>query len=199
MAPAQQAGSKQELSIKDAMFLLELMRDSPQAILFYISPYCQKTGAKPNTVAKRLSEIKKRNGLNIVTTTNPSTGNNGYAVPKAASTAKCGSGDDESDAKPKAKRERAPKAAGKPFAPELPSANWVKVEASDSQGLGAAYSLPSPADSTAGATPLGTAAVGGINGWSMAQIPFYMSQKKRSLDDWDEREHHSNKKIKNES
>ncbi|KIW92911.1 uncharacterized protein Z519_06760 [Cladophialophora bantiana CBS 173.52] len=199
MAPTQQASSKQELSTKDAMFLLELMRDSPQPILFYISPYCQKTGAKPNTVAKRLSEIKKRNGLNIVTTTNPPTGNNGYAVPKAACAGKRGRGDDESEGKPNVKRGRALKAAGEPFAQEPPSVNRVKVEASDFQGLGVTYSLPSPADSTAGTTPLGTTAMGEITGWSMTQIPLYMSQKKRTLNDFQEREHDINKKIKTES
>ncbi|KAL2423898.1 hypothetical protein ABEF95_009547 [Exophiala dermatitidis] len=54
---------------KDATYLFEVFRESPQPITIHIGGYAAKTGAKPNTVIKRLSEIKKRNKLNLVTTT----------------------------------------------------------------------------------------------------------------------------------
>ncbi|KAJ9504326.1 hypothetical protein LTR99_005743 [Exophiala xenobiotica] len=56
-------------AVKDAMYLFDLFRESPQPVLINIGPYAAKTGAKPNTIVKRLGEIKKRNHLNIITTT----------------------------------------------------------------------------------------------------------------------------------
>ncbi|KIW28971.1 uncharacterized protein PV07_04822 [Cladophialophora immunda] len=214
MAPAQSANSKQELSTKDAMFLLELMRDSPQAILFHIGPYCQKTGTKPNTIVKRLGEIKKRNRLNIVTTTSPpGGGNSNFAAPRVSSAVKRERGGDDSEAKPKVKGEWAPK-TGKQHAPEALFTERVKVETSSSHGLGsvAAYGLPSPAESAAGTPFMPVAAAGGVAaspmaaaGAIMAQIPLYMPQK-RSSSDREEYERDSsanrngvtNKKIKTE-
>ncbi|KAH0828382.1 hypothetical protein FOPE_01649 [Fonsecaea pedrosoi] len=173
MAPGQQ--SKQELSSKDAMFLLELMRDSPQAILFHIGPYCEKTGTKPNTIVKRLGEIKKRNGLNIITTTSPPNGNTrAYAAPKAPSKSKPKSADDK-ETKPNIKAELEPQ-SGKLNATELAMANGFKVEMSDPSSPGVAYGLPSPAESAAGA---GKAATPTTNGVPMAHMPLYMPQKRR--------------------
>ncbi|KIX99282.1 uncharacterized protein Z520_04858 [Fonsecaea multimorphosa CBS 102226] len=206
MAPTQNTNNKQELSTKDAMFLLELMRDSPQPILFHIGPYCHKTGAKPNTIVKRLGEIKKRNGLNIVTTTSPPSGNNnGFAVPRVSSAAKRETGED-SEAKPKVKRERvAPKTTGKQNAPDLSIAEQhVKVETGNPHphDLGVAYGLPSPAESAAEplfATPTAAAPTPVATGANVAQIFGYMPQK-RSLDDRDSIDNGvPNKKVKAEN
>ena len=60
--------SNMSTATKDAMFLFDLFRESPTPILIQIGPYANKTGAKPNTIIKRLAGIKARNGLNINTT-----------------------------------------------------------------------------------------------------------------------------------
>ncbi|OAP57775.1 hypothetical protein AYL99_08513 [Fonsecaea erecta] len=185
MATGQTSNSKQDQLAKDAMFLLELMRDSPQAVLFHISPYCQKTGTKPNTIVKRLSEIKKRNKLNIITTTNPPGGHgNSYTFPKA---------DNNGEAAPKGKRKRASQSV-KQSVPEGPFAGPVNVETKDAHDMGTAYGLPSPAASAAGGFPAPvTASIA-----TMAQIPSYMPQK-RTLDDRDSFGFEAvNKKIKTE-
>ena len=60
--------SNMSTATKDALFLFDLFRESPTPILIQIGPYANKTGAKPNTIIKRLAGIKARNGLNINTT-----------------------------------------------------------------------------------------------------------------------------------
>lgn len=48
---------------------MQIQTDLSLTEQIHIGGYAAKTGAKPNTVIKRLSEIKKRNKLNLVTTT----------------------------------------------------------------------------------------------------------------------------------
>lgn len=84
MATAPSQPPNASLVAKDAMFLFDLFRESPTPILvsfawlllrslliivkIHIGPFAEKTGAKPNTIIKRLAGIKARNGLNICTT-----------------------------------------------------------------------------------------------------------------------------------
>ncbi|KAK5462706.1 hypothetical protein LTS15_002418 [Exophiala xenobiotica] len=70
-------------AVRDAMYLFDLFRESPQPVLINIGPYAAKTGAKPNTIIKRLGEIKKRNHLNIITTTQGSSDTAGVTTIKA--------------------------------------------------------------------------------------------------------------------
>jgi len=82
MAPSSDATEAKNV-VKDAMYLFDLFRESPQPVLINIAPYAAKTGAKPNTIIKRLGEIKKRNHLNIITTTQGSSDAAGGTTIKA--------------------------------------------------------------------------------------------------------------------
>jgi hypothetical protein len=84
-----------------------------------------------NTIVKRLGEIKKRNGLNIVTTSSAP------GSPPGGKPTNSGAG----ETKPKPKREKGSKSAKT----AAPVDNGVKTEAHPSAAM---YSLPSPADST---------------------------------------------------
>ncbi|EXJ91516.1 hypothetical protein A1O3_00064 [Capronia epimyces CBS 606.96] len=82
--------------VKDAEFLFELLRESPGPIVICIAPYAEKENMKPNTIVKRLAEIKKRNNLNIVTTTQ---------IPEGSKLT-LGANNDAGQAKVNAKRDR---------------------------------------------------------------------------------------------
>ncbi|KAI1615341.1 hypothetical protein EDD36DRAFT_186417 [Exophiala viscosa] len=102
---------------KDALYLFDILRESPTPIVINIGPYAAKTGAKTNTILKHLGEIKKRHKLNLITTTKGSS--DSIPKPRAAATGQT--------KKPRATKKE----------PE------VKAEAEDVAAIG----LPSPADS----------------------------------------------------
>ncbi|KIX08928.1 uncharacterized protein Z518_00006 [Rhinocladiella mackenziei CBS 650.93] len=132
--------------IKDAIYLFDLLRESPLPILIHIGAYAAKTGAKPNTIVKRLGDIKKRNRLNIITTTQ------GDSKTTLRS-------NDDGKAKVKPKRET----EAKPTKAE-PNEGNVKLEDNDDgldlgHGLNLGIGLPSPTDSTASSMDVGTGMV----------------------------------------
>ncbi|EXJ61004.1 hypothetical protein A1O7_05157 [Cladophialophora yegresii CBS 114405] len=191
-----QSNNKSDLITKDAMYLFELMRDSPQPILLYITPYAEKTGTKANTIVKRLSEIKKRNRLNIVTTTSPPSGDTKSHTPATPRLRASNSNPRQDGQKPSVKRERKADVAKSTHHPDCN----VKVEGSNHLGSSnAAHGLPSPAHSTPG-TPPGKwtaansrgATIRGSTGPGVgvdistcqSQMPFYMPQK-RAFDDFE--------------
>ncbi|KAJ9644256.1 hypothetical protein H2204_001607 [Knufia peltigerae] len=69
MASTQEASSPGH-NVKDALYLVEFLKQNPQAITFNVSPFAEKTGAKVRSIERRLKTIKKRNGLNIVISVN---------------------------------------------------------------------------------------------------------------------------------
>ncbi|KAJ9604622.1 hypothetical protein H2200_010736 [Cladophialophora chaetospira] len=145
MSSSNQVNGRTDLVAKDAMYLFELMRDSPHPFLLHIGPYAEKTGTKPNSIIKRLGEIKKRNGLNIVTTTNAPGDNRSYTTPRPRQSAI----QNDNVARPVGvKRERKPK-------PNTPKAsngnNGVKTE--DTPTPAELHNLPTPATSPAATTP----------------------------------------------
>jgi hypothetical protein len=109
---------------------------SPTIQKLHIGPYAEKTGTKANTIVKRLSEIKKRNGLNIITTTNAPGDAKSYTTPKPRAT----------NVKPK--RER----VSKPQQPTSTTHASLKLEPRDAPAL---HGLPSPPASAID-TPLNT-------------------------------------------
>ncbi|KIW68081.1 hypothetical protein PV04_04049 [Phialophora macrospora] len=175
-----QANNKSDLITKDAMYLFELMRDSPQPILLYITPYAEKTGTKANTIVKRLGEIKKRNGLNIITTTSPPSDVKSHTTPKPRA----------SNPRVEIKRERKPNVA-KISSPDSNNRGDVKVEESNTHAPGSppVLGLPSPAASspatppsrwTTGANFSPAIAPGMVPGIAMSTppMPLFMPQKR---------------------
>ncbi|OCT45602.1 hypothetical protein CLCR_01668 [Cladophialophora carrionii] len=169
-----QPNNKSDLMTKDAMYLFELMRDSPQPILLYITPYAEKTGTKANTIVKRLGEIKKRNGLNIITTTSPPgeiKTHHAHAAAAAAATARPRASNPRQDgAKSTVKCERKPAAATKSTQMIDSNNKFGDLKAEESNSLSissstsnnsaaapapaaAAHGLPSPVASTPGTPP----------------------------------------------
>ena len=112
----------------------------------HIGPYAEKTGTKANTIIKRLSMIQKRNGLNIITTTNPP-GAEARTIMTPKSRAQTGGRsvkDEAKETKPTVKRERAA------TTPKRAPIDGVKFEEDDDDALSppANHGLPSPAAST---------------------------------------------------
>ncbi|ETI24142.1 hypothetical protein G647_03511 [Cladophialophora carrionii CBS 160.54] len=195
-----QPNTKSDLITKDAMYLFEMMRDSPQPILLYIAPYAVKTGTKANTIVKRLGEIKKRNGLNIITTTSPPGDIKSHAHAAAATARPRASKPRQDGTKSTVKCEKKPAAAKS--AQIIDSNNKfgdLKAEESNSLSCSstsststaaaaaatAAHGLPSPADFTPGKWTASTSrpaaigrAVASTAGVSPSQMPLYMPQKR---------------------
>lgn len=122
----------------------------------HIGGYAAKIGAKPNSIVKRLGEIKKRNSLNIVTTTQ---------APDAYKP-NLGSGD-AGQAKVKVKKERKAKSATDQDLHNGKAESKVKVE--ESAGDDDEASDTGPAS--------------GTNAEVHAYPIVYVSKKRGSMDD----------------
>lgn len=168
------------------------LTNRPLSKKIHIGPYAAKTGAKPNTIIKRLGEIKKRNNLNIVTTNATSGAAAGVGSPGLPAPGGRANSSTAADTKPKVKREKkatttaadatTTKKRTKQNAPAALLQDLVKAESdalstTTTQGLG----IPSPAESTLGSNTM----------------PAYMAQKRGLADDGDQEEGVT-KKVKTE-
>jgi hypothetical protein len=174
----------------------------------YITPYAEKTGTKANTIVKRLSEIKKRNGLNIITTTSPPGDMKSHPAPKPRGSNPRPAGEGSDVAKPTIKRERKSNVA-KSTPPASNNHGDFKVEENNALGSPALHGLPSPAASTPATPPSRWTAVGNFRptiapvmgsgvGMSTPPMPLYMPQKRAFSDAYVNHPNADNHYIKHE-